>query len=524
MWIAALASNVGTWMHEVGANWLMTDLAPSPTLVALVTAAATFPRFLLSVPAGALADVVERRKILLWAQAAMLAAALTLTLLALTSSLSPGLLLAMTLLLGAGAALSDPAYQTLMTDLAPRDQLPQASALNSVSLNLSRAVGPAIGGIVVAQFGPWATFALNAASFVGIVLLLARSRGDAVSRAATGERFVGAVRAGVRYVRHSSHMRGVLVRTTCFVLFASCLWALMPLVARERLGMGAKGYGLVLATLGLGALAGAMALATLRQRMSLDALVALASVLYAAAMVVFGLVRTPWIALAAMLIAGGAWLTMVVCLNASAQSGAPPWVRGRALAFYLTIFYGFMSAGSALWGFTAERLGLDAALLAAAIGLVLGLSTLAWYRLRLVDADEHRKSDHWADPVVAHPVHPDDGPVVITIEYLIRDEDVDAFRDAMAPVSTTRYRDGAVSWLLSRDTEDPRKWLEVFMVESWGEHLRQHDRVTIADREVQERAKVFHLGPDKPAVRHFIASSPGAAQPKPVRPAIDHRA
>jgi MFS family permease len=540
LWIAALASNIGTWVHEVGAGWMMTQLAdpasPQYTLmVALVQAFTALPTFLLAIPAGALADVLDRRKLLIVGQAAMLVAAAGLALAAFAGVVTPLLLLIVTFALGVGAAVTNPAWQTAMTDLVPRDELPQASALNSISLNLSRAIGPAIGGVVYAQFGPGGAFTLNALSFVGIIVVLWSWRYTPPAQAAPGERFFGAVRAGVRYVRHSPPMGAVLVRSFSFVIFASALWALMPTIASQELGLKAAGYGVLLTCLGAGAVTGAFVLPWLRARLPVNGVISLATCVYAGCLLAVafvgsqptptvGEVAFPLYSLATMFVAGMCWLSMVTSLNSSAQMATPSWVRARALACYLAVFFGSMALGSMMWGVLAGRIGTPATLMVAASGMIVGLLSIRFFPLQSVAGEDLVRSNSWQDPVVATPINHDDGPVVITIEYVVSLEDANAFREAMQPVSTTRYRDGAMSWMLSRDTEDPTKWLEVFVVESWGEHLRQHARVTLADTRVQDEAKRFHQGPSKPVVRHFIGSPVGTnrVQPPPPQPAPGH--
>jgi len=515
LWCAGVGSNIGTWTHEVGAGWLMTDLARgsathagSPLLVSMVQAAATLPLFLLAIPGGALADVFDRRRVLLWAQGWMLLVATLLAVLARGGSVAAGELILLTLALGVGAAISNPAWQTLMVDLVPREQLPAASALNSVSLNLSRAIGPALGGVLVSAFGPWVTFTLNAASFVcvlGVLLAWKPTRPGPASASMQGERFFGAMRSGIRYVAYSDAMKGVLVRTAAFAIFASALWGLMPAIARDHLSMSARGYGVLFGCLGVGAVASMLILPRLSARIPRHAVMLGASLLYAALLVAMALTREARLGCAIMFIVGAAWITVIMCVNVSAQSGTPAWVRARGMGCYLATFYGSMAIGSITWGWVASRLGIPTALCVAAGGLVLG-PLLTWRsRLHEVAAEDLHPAPHWEDPDVADPIDPQAGPVVITIEYRIATENAEAFRAAMEPVSVTRYRDGAISWLLSRDTEDPTRWLEVFIVETWEEHLRQHERVTEADRRIQQHAKSFHAG-EKPRVSHWIAA------------------
>jgi MFS family permease len=520
LFIANAASNVGTWVHDVGAGWLMTTLAPTAVMVALVQAATSFPLFLFALPAGALADVVDRRRLLLGAQtlmavvAASLAAAVFLT----GGHISPWLLLVMTLALGIGAALTNPAWQAGMTELVPPEELHATVALNSVSMNLSRAVGPAIGGLIVSIAGPGAAFAFNALSFIGIIAALYRWPYRRPATTVPPERFTGAMRAGVRYIRHSPPLRAVLVRTASFILFASSIWALLPLVAHQQLGLKASGYGLLLSCLGAGALGATALLQRLRAGFSANELVIVASVLYAAALLILGSTDNTAVACPAMALAGAGWVIMVVCLNTAAQTGAPAWVRARALACYIAVFYAGMAAGSTIWGFVATHTSLGTALIASAAGMILGLASLPWFRIHASAIEEHSPSRHWAQPGLAAPVTEDAGPVVVTVEYHIDPADFAAFADAMDPVRRTRYRDGATTWLLTQDTADPTRWVEIFTVDSWAEHLRQHDRVTVADRRLQVRATAFHRGPGRPIVSHLVAAPLPAAIAIPASP------
>ncbi|MBY0308244.1 MAG: MFS transporter, partial [Phycisphaerales bacterium] len=351
-----------------------------------------------------------------------------------------------------------------------------------------------------------------------------KRRAEGGGGGAPGERLVGAVRAGWRYVRHSRAIRAVLVRTTSFVLPVSALWALLPLVARDELGLGAAGYGLLMGFFGAGAVAGALLFPAVRRRVSYNAMAAGATVAVAACMASLAIVSPGTagraLAAAAMVVGGGAWVTMVMCSNSSAQAGTPPWVRGRALSWYFTMHFGCMAGGSALWGALAEVLpvrvygggagwslsSVDVTLLTAAAFALMGLVTLRRWRFVPLEVSAHEKGA-WPDPVPGRSIAPDDGPVVVTVEYVVELENSEAFRRAMGPVSVTRYRDGAISWMLSQGVEDPRRWLEVFIAESWAEHLRQHDRVTKADECVQAAARAFHAGPGRPVVRHSIAAA-----------------
>ena len=514
LWIGGLSVNIGIWIRETGAGWLMTDLRPTPIMVSLVSVSTTLPMFLLSIPAGALADVLDRRRLMLVVQifGMLIAALLAATVLA--GRITAELLLLCMLALGAAQALVNPAWQAAMADLVPREELPAASTLNSVSLNLSRAIGPGLGGVAMAYLaGPIAAFVISALSFIAIIAALAFWTPAQPARSQSslsGERFFGAMRAGLRYVRHSPPLHSVLVRTLSFVLAASSLWALMPLIARDHLGTDAGGFGTLMGCMGLGAVLATLVLPRVRTRLNSNQQVVFATILYAVALTLIALVPDKRAALPAMALAGAAWVTMVVNLNVAAQTGVPPWVRGRALATYFTVFFGSMAVSSPIWGAIATVTSLPTAMLISAAVALAGLVTMLRFPLTLPSAADLERSGHWESPQVSRAINPDDGPVVITIEYFIPEARSAEFAAAMQPVAQTRWRDGAISWTLARCTENPRRWLEVFVVESWAEHLRQHDRVTHGDRKVQDHARSFHEPtsgePERPRVSHFIAA------------------
>jgi MFS family permease len=505
LWIATVFSNVGTWLQGVGAAWMMTLLTPSTVMVALVQAATSLPMFLLSLPAGAIADVVDRRKLLLLTQAWMSAVAAALGLATLAHAVGPWLLLTFTLLLGLGAALNQPAWQAITPELVSREDLPAAIALGSVGFNVARAAGPALGGLVVAAAGPAATFLLNALSFLGVLVVLFRWRRTPEPEVLPAERFYGAIRAGVRYVRHTPGVLAVIVRGSAFILCGSSLWALLPLVAKERLGSGPAGYGALLAALGVGAVAGAFALPHLKRNNTTDLVVAVATVVFAAATAALAFVRHYPLAALALLLAGGAWLSLLSSLNVAIQTSVPSWVRARALSVYMLLFFAGLSGGSALWGVVAARAGLPRALLAAAAGMLVGLAATWRYSVPSGEGLNLAPSRHWPAPIVRHEPEMDRGPVLITVEYRIDPERAGEFARAMRGMRRIRLRDGAFEWGLFADAADPARYTELFFVDSWLEHLRQHERVTVTDREVEERVRRFHLGPEAPRVEHLVA-------------------
>jgi MFS family permease len=505
LWIASLASNVGTWMQDVGSTWLMTELTSSPILIALVQAATTMPIFLLALVAGALADVVDRRRLLVVTQCWMVAASAALGVLTLLNFASAGLLLAFTFLLGLGAALNAPAWQAIIPELVARRELPAALALNGIAINLARALGPAAGGFLVAAAGPGATFLLNAASFLGVIAVLYRWRRPPRQSLLPAENIVGALFAGLRYVRHAPDLHAVLMRSSAFIVFGSGLIALLPVIVRFALQGGPVDYGLVLAFFGGGAVLGAVAMPRLRIALSTDGVVRAASLLYGTVLVLLAFVPSIALLCAGMGLAGAAWMLVLTSFHTSAQASLAPWVRGRGLAVYLLVLYGGMAGGSALWGAVAEHAGLRPALLSAGLGLLAAITLTTSYRLPRGEGPDLAPSRHWAAPIVVEQPESDRGPVLITVEYRIDPAAADDFARAMRDVRRTRLRDGAFRWDLLSDPADPGRYVESFMVESWVEHLRQHERVTISDREIEERARRYHRGPGPPSVSHFIA-------------------
>jgi MFS family permease len=504
LWIASLASNVGTWVQNVGAAWLMTSIAPDPFQVSLVQAASNLPFFLLALPAGALADVVDRRRLALVALAWLSVASAALAGLFYAGRVGPTALLALTFAIGVGSALLAPAFASIVPELVPREELEPAVSLNGISTNLARAVGPALGGLVVASAGVGATFALNALSFLGVIVVLARWRPDVPARALPPEHLAGAMRAGVRYVRHSVGLQNVLIRAATFVLPASSVWALLPLFARGELGLGPTGYGGLLACFGVGAVTGGLGLPRARSALGVERLATASVLVFAAAHAVLGATRSPALSGAALFVAGAAWLAMLSMLNTAAQLAIPSWVRARALAAYMVVLFGGLAAGSAAWGALAGTLGVPRSFEIAAASIVLGRA-VTWRRA-LYDVAEPDLSpgERWPDPAIATPFEVDRGPALVTVEYEVDPAEAPEFARAMRRLRTIRLRDGAIRWGLWADTAKSGRYLESFVVESWLEHLRQHERITAADVEVQRLALAFHRGGEPPRVTHFL--------------------
>jgi MFS family permease len=516
LWIAALVSNVGYWMQSVGAVWQVGSEGGSAAQVALVQTAVSLPVVLLALPAGAAADVFDRRRLLLATQTWMLVSAAALCAATVLGLASPTVVLALTFLLGLGNAANAPAWQATIPELVGGRLLAPAVALNSAGFNIGRAVGPALGGLVVAAAGPAAVFGLNAVSFLGVLAVLWRWRRRPQDELGAGEQVLGAIGAGIRYIRFAPLLRAVLVRTALFILPASALWALLPVVARGRLQMGATGFGLLLGALGIGSVAGAVLLPRLRRAIPIDRRVMAATGLFALATVALAVLDSALLLWLAMVAAGMAWLATLTSFNVATQTAVPRWVRARALAVYLLVFQGGLAGGSALWGVAAGRLGERTALLAAAASFALGLLAALRWRLQAIGGLDLTPSVR-PEPVTVIDPAPDDGPVLVLVRYRVDPSRTEEFASAMRAMRRVRRRDGAYRWGLFEDVADPSCFVETYVVRSWAEHLRQHERFTAEDLAVRDRVRSFHIGEDPPAVSHYIHPDAAMTQRRWVR-------
>ena len=505
LWIATVVSNIGTWMYNAASAWLMTSLNPSPFIVSLVQVANSLPLFLFALPAGALADMIDKRRVILTLEILTSVFSALFALLVAARFVTPGVLLLFTFLVGVLGALETPAWQAIVPLLVPQQALSSAIATNSVGINISRVVGPALAGVVILGFGIAAPFWLDAVSnlgVIGVILWWRPARSN--SRTLPAEHLASAMRAGVRYARNNRQLRATLLRAIGFFLFASAYWALLPVVARNQLHGGPTLYGVLLGAIGAAAVAGAFLLPRLKAKSGADAVVMLGEAGTAVALVLFGLAHQAAIAVLACLIAGASWIAVLASLNVSAQVALPEWVRGRGLAVYVTVFFGTMSAGSALWGMVAERVGLAPAHYIAAGGALVALLVTRRWRVHSGPQADLTPSMQWPEPVLAAPVEADAGPVLVTVEYTVAAENRAAFLAAMAHLGRERRRDGAYAWHIFQDAARPESMLETFLVDSWLEHLRQHQRVTKADRLVQEHLR--RLSREAPRVTHYIAA------------------
>jgi MFS family permease len=499
-----LVSNIGSWMQMVGAQWLLVGLPNAAILVSLVQTADMLPDMLFELVGGSLADTLDRRKLLIAVQALLVVFGTALTLLTLAGQMPPYLLLFFTFLIGTGSVIGLPAYQSLIPDIVPRTEIQAASALGSMNINIARAVGPAIAGLVIAQIGVPAVFALNTLSFVFYLLVLLFWRPPPRARGGAPEPFVSAVLTGIRYVRYSSVVRRILLRSAIFLVPASVLWALLPLVATQRMGQGAGTYGLMLGALGIGAVAGALLLARVRGRLTTDQLITIASTIYAAGLVLVVAIPNVAVAVLVLLPVGAAWVAVLSDINAALQLFLPAWVRARGLSIYLMVLFGSQAVGALIWGLLAVPAGLVWTFLIAAATLMVGAASTRIWPFPDTAGMDRTVVTPWPEPQLVVDVDPTGGPVVVQTTYTISPERESHFIEAMGKVRRGRLRTGATQWGLFRDAEVSHRFVELFAVPSWDEHMRQHrDRLTVEEKEQEEEAN--SLSDPEPVTEHLLS-------------------
>ncbi len=515
LWIATVVSNIGTWMHDVGAGWLMTELSPSPVMVAAVQAATTLPVFVFALLAGAVADIVNRRRLLIFVNVAMGAVASAMTAVVAAGLMTPWLLLAFTVLLGQARPSWPPAWQAIVPALVARSDLPAAIALNSTGINISRAIGPAVAGALIVGVGLAAPFAVNALSVLGIVAALIWWRPEAnAGSELPSEQVAGAIRAGLQFAWNSSALGATLIRAVAFFSCAGAFWALLPLVARVSLGGGAALFGVLMGAVGVGAVCGALGLATIRSRLGLDRTVVAGSIGIAASMALLALAPGAAISVAAALLAGASWIAVLSTLNVAAQSALSDWVRARGLSILLTVFFGSMTIGSLAWGKVASIWGVPAALAAAAIGIVALIPLARRARLGEATGPDLGPSMHWPALVLASGSAPD-SPEMIEVEYRVAEANQAQFRTLVSELGRARRRNGGFRWSLMRAANDAERFVETWFEASWLDHQRHHRRVRNLERDLQDAIEALQVGERVPMVSHFTA--PGRLR----RPATD---
>ena len=486
----------------------MTSLDPSPLTVALVQVASSLPLFLLAIPAGAWSDIVDRRKYLMAGELCIMGACIVFATLVARHMITPTSLLLMTFLVSVGSAMTAPAWQAVVPVLVPKSALSSAIALNSAGVNVSRAVGPALGGLLVSALGIAAPFWVDAFSNAGVIAGLFLWQPPAKERARLPpERFSRAILAGLRHARYNPYLTATLVRTAAFFLFASAYWALLPLVARQQPDGGPALYGVLLGVIGVGAVAGAFTLSWLKQRLGADGMLGAGTLGTAVAAGLFGSSQHTSTALLASLIAGASWIASLSSLNVSAQVALPEWVRGRGLAVFVTVFFGTMSLGSVLWGEMATLTGVSPALLVAALGGVITIPLTWRWKLQTGADVDFSPSMHWPAPITTHAIEADRGPVLVTVEYRIDPKNRAPFLRALGRYARERRRDGAYEWGLFEDPAQEGRFVETFLTDSWLEHLRAHERVTKADRLLEQIVWRFQLD-GEPKTTHLVGVHP----------------
>jgi MFS family permease len=505
LWFAWLAANMTMWMNDVAAAWLMTTLTTSPVMVALVQTASTLPVFLLGVPSGALADILDRRLYFAATQLWVSVTALVLAALSLAGALTAPLLLALTFVNGVGLAMRLPVFAAVVPQVVPRAQLPTALALSGISMNLSRVVGPVLAGALIAAASPALVFVLNVVFSALAFVLILRWRSMPRTSALPGERFVGAMRVGINFAWQSPRLKGVMLRSSLFFLQAAALTSLLPLVARGLHGGGPATFTLLLSCLGAGAILAALLFPRWRTRWGRDHFVRGGTLAHALMAALIVGVPELWVAVPAMVVVGMAWLTVANSLSVAAQSVLPDWVRARGMAIYQMSLMGGAAFGGLLWGQVAGLAGVEAAVLASA-----GLGAVIWFVTRRHAVDAGPDLDYSPAPTNPRPepaiaVEPDEGPVMVTFEYLIDPARADEFAAVMQRTRGARLRQGALSWGLFRDTAHPGRYVEYFVDENWLEHQRRLERFTAFDAELRAQRLAFHLGAEPPKMQRYVA-------------------
>ena len=505
VWIASVVSNIGTWMQNVAGVWLVTTLTTSALLVALMQTATSLPSFLLGLPAGALGDLVDRRRLLLFTQAFMAVVALGLGVLTLANQVSALSVLALTFLLGIGAAINMPIWQTVTVELVPRPALPFAITLNGVSNNIARAVGPALGGLIIAHYSSGYVFLLNGVSFLGTWWVVRNWQRRPEASAGPAENFTGALRTGLRYVQYAPALHAVLVRTFAFAFGASAMWALLSVVAARRLHLGSGSYGVLLSWLGAGAITGAFLMGRAGHRLNYSQRVLLGSLLFVGTNLGLAFMPSEVGLFPVMFLSGVAWLMVMTSFSTLVQLHVPRWVQARVVSIYMLIFQAGLALGSVVWGELADRATLQVALLGAAAWMLLSMALALPFPMGSPEGLNLDPADAGPVPAASAATGPDDGPVVIMVEYQVAAASQPEFYAAVALLTRLRLRNGALRAGVYSDVTHPTRIVEFYYVATWSEYERQHHRFTHEDRGVEQRVLQYHVGHHEPRVTRFLA-------------------
>jgi MFS family permease len=513
IWIANLVSNIGTWMHDMGAGWLMTLLSPEPLMVSLVQTSLFLPSFFLILPSGALADLVDRRKVLIVSISWMLLIAFCLGSLTLMGYTTPYMLLSLTFGLGVGSAIFMPAMASIIPDLVPKTELVNALTLNSIAQNMTRAIGPAIAGFLIALSGPWIVFMVNALSFSLILLALLNYQHQQPRSALPSEKFFGAMTTGVSYVRQSPEIKTVLCYASIFFFMLSSIFAFLPLIVRVEMDYGPKAYGFMLTCMGIGAVITGISLPRIRIRVKPYKIIQSAFIVGFLCILTLALIRNLPILLVCMCFVGFAWISMISTMQITLQLSLPNWIRARGLSMFYATFMGSMAFGGLFWGYLASITSIKRALLISLIFGIVMLLLIGKRKLPLPHNDA-AVSDSLLEGHLSLIPSQSDVQVMINVEYLVSSEDQLNFENTMRDVRRMRLRNGAIAWGLYLDLGTRNRYVEHFMDQSWVEHLRRHERQTQDDEAILNAAYAFHQSTDKPKVSHFTARS----APRRLRP------
>jgi MFS family permease len=504
VWVATVVSNLGGWVSAAASGWLMTALDSDPFIVSLVQVATNLPLFVLALPAGALTDIVDRRRFLIVSELAVMGSCIILAVLVSRHLITPVSLLVMTGIVSAAGAIGAPAWQAVVSDLVPRADLPSAISVNGAGINVSRAAGPAIGGFLVSAFGYAPPFWIDAFSNAGVIGALLWWKGPPKRKAGIpSEGFASAIMLGIRHARYNAYLSATLIRAAAFFLFASSYWALLPVIARSYMSASPTLYGTLLGAIGAGAVTGAIVLPRIKERWGSNKLLAWCTAGTALTTLMFAVVTIPALSVIASLVAGLCWLGAVSTLTLSAQVALPEWVRGRGLAVFVTVMFGALSLGGLLWGAIAGLAGSQESLMVAAAGALVTIPLTARWQLQTGERVDFTPSLHWPAPITLHDVDGDRGPVLVTVEYKVNPKDRVRFLNALFRRSHERKRDGAYSWRVFEDPAADGRFVEAFLTESWQEHLRHHTRITNTDR-LQEEAIRWCIKGEVPVTTHLI--------------------
>jgi MFS family permease len=506
LWVSSAVYFIGNAMQSMAASWLMVELTGSSFLAALVQTAVFLPMFLLSLPSGVLADTTDRRRLILAALAVQAVTVIVLAILLLAGLAGPGMLLFFTFIAGCCTALFSPAWNSTVADTVPREDMPQAITAMSIAWNTARAVGPALAGVVFAVLGAGWVFALAVAS--SLVMMQAIRVWPPTPHPQSrlpAERLWGGTLSGLRFARHSKIVLAQLLRTMAYSGSGSALWALLPVIGQRQLGLGAAGFGLLMACLGTGAVAAGLVLGKVRAKMGLEALVAVCCIVFGAVMAIAALVRIPIVVYAALVLGGAAWMAVMSTFNTATQTSAPPWVRSRAAALHTLSALGSFAIGSAFWGAVSGLAGLPVTLSVAAVTMLAGLLLAKPFPLRMGEQLEVTPGTPWEELFIVAEPNPEDGPVAVEIAYRIRAGESQAFLDAVTQLRAPRRRDGATFWRIYRDLADSSRFVERFIVTSWADYLHQRARATMADQELEAQVRSFLAPGESVTMQHYIA-------------------